>query len=460
MVSFDHRDPGTPEAEWEAAGLRDRATPWTLDDDVRHVVVLAAHPDDETLGAGGLLARAAGTGVPTAVVVASDGEGSHPTSGTSTAREIALARRLELVEATGIVAPGATLHLLGLPDGGLREHRAALAQHVDAVLDALDGPVLVAAPWRGDGHRDHRVLGEVAAAAVALRVDARLVEYPVWAWHWADPHGDDLPWDRLLALRLGVEEADLKRRALAAHRTQVEPLSDRPGDEPVLHAGMLEHFARDVELFVADDAPDVTPGPAASLPQEFFDRFYARRADPWGFETRWYEERKRDLTLAVLPRARFGRGLEVGCSTGVLTARLAERCDSLLGVDITDAPLAAARARLGERVRLEKHATPADWPEGRFDLVVLSEVGYYWDAHDLARGVDRAVASLADDGVLVACHWRHPVREYPTTGDAVHRALRAHDRLALLARHVEEDFLLDVLVPAPAVSVARAEGLL
>ena len=91
--------------------------------------------------------------------------------------------------------------------------------------------------------------------------------------------------------------------------------------------------------------------------------------------------------------------------------------------------------------------------------MVLSEVGYYCGPDDLRTLVDRAAGALATDGVLVACHWRHPVPEYPLGGDAVHAALRAHPRLALLARHEEEDFLLDVLVPAPATSVARATGL-
>ncbi len=121
---------------------------------------------------------------------------------------------------------------------------------------------------------------------------------------------------------------------------------------------------------------------------------------------------------------------------------------------------AAARTQDLPGVRVDRASVPQDWPEGRFDLVVLSEVGYYCGRDELALLVERAAASLTDDGVLVACHWRHPVPEYPVTGDEVHERLGAQPGLALLVRHEEEDFLLDVLVPSPATSVARATGLL
>ena len=105
-------------------------------------------------------------------------------------------------------------------------------------------------------------------------------------------------------------------------------------------------------------------------------------------------------------------------------------------------------------------AVPAQWPQGTFDLVVLSEVGYYLSLDELTSLGDRSLESLAPDGVLVACHWRHPVEEYPLGGDTVHAVLRARTGLVPLARHEEEDFLLDVLVRPPAVSVARQTGLL
>lgn len=469
MVSFDHRDPGTPEDAWVVAGICDR--PRALDlEGVDALVVLAAHPDDESLGAGGLVHRLGARGVPVTVVVATDGEGSHPESATSPA-ELRAVRRREVVAAVGELSPRVRVVLLGLPDGGLREHRPELERGLAAALDLTGGErPLLCAPWRGDGHRDHRIAGEVAAA-LAGRRGARLVEYPLWLWHWGDPAGDDVPWDDLRGLTLSAEDAAAKEKAVAAHASQVRPLSPEPGDEAVVGPEMLRHAARPVEVLVeaasADDqaepgrSPDQSRdrAPDRSLGRDFFDRFYTGRADPWGFETRWYEERKRGVLLASLPRPRFRSGLELGCSTGVLTAGLAERCDRMTGVDVAEAPLAAARRRLGPDVELLRLDTPHDWPDGAFDLVVLSEVLYYYGREDLDRTLDRVLGSLTEDGVVVACHWRHDVPEYPLGGDEVAERVRARPELGVVAHHEEEDFVLDVLARRPVTSVARATGL-
>lgn len=465
MVSFDHREPGTPEHAWVAAGVCERPQPLDLAG-VDALVVLAAHPDDESLGAGGLAHRLGARGIPVTVVVATDGEGSHPESATSPA-ELRAVRRREVVAAVGELCPAARVVLLGLPDGGLREHRPELERGVDAALALTGGDrPLLCAPWRGDGHRDHRVAGEVAAA-LAERRGVRLVQYPLWLWHWGDPAGHDVPWDDLRGLALSAEDAAAKEKAVAAHASQVLPLSPEPGDEAVVGPEMLRHAARPVEVLVettaghdrAEPARSRNRAPDRSLGRDFFDRFYTGRDDPWGFETRWYEERKRAVLLASLPRPRFRSGLELGCSTGVLTAGLAARCDRVTGVDVAEAPLAAARRRLGPAVELLRLDTPDDWPDGAYDLVVLSEVLYYYGREDLDRTLDRVLGSLTEDGVVVACHWRHDVPEYPLGGDEVAERVRARPELGAVAHHEEEDFLLDVLARGPVTSVARATGL-
>jgi SAM-dependent methyltransferase len=194
-----------------------------------------------------------------------------------------------------------------------------------------------------------------------------------------------------------------------------------------------------------------------TLPGGYFDGVYAGSTDPWGFTSRWYEQRKRALTMAALPALSYGTGLEVGCSIGVLTADLAERVEDLTAVDPSPVALAEARARVPDRVRLVRGLVPGDWPRGTYDLVVLSEVGYYLDPDDLGRLLDLVERDLAPGGTVLACHWRHPVADYPQSGDAVHEALARWPRLS---RTEEEDFLLDVLVPGGAPSVARRAGLL
>ncbi|MGG7508247.1 PIG-L family deacetylase [Plantibacter sp. YIM 135249] len=471
MVSFDHRDRGTLESEWLAderfTSLR------SIDPDPDVLVVLAAHPDDETLGAAALMAMSARRGARLIVVVATDGEGSHPESSTVTPERLASVRRREVTAAVRSLAPDAVIEFLGLPDGALREERLDLSGRLAAILDAAVSraarPLLVA-PWRGDGHRDHRIAGEVAAELAGAR-DIDLFEYPIWLWHWSAPGDAAMPWDRLRVLPVGDGARAAKRTALAEHHSQAEPLSELPGDEAVLGAEMQRHFDRPFETFVVAEratttgvtvsSPSHDASPAPSLGAEFFDEFYEGRSDPWGFETRWYEARKRAITLAALPDERYGDVLEIGCSTGVLSAELAMRADRLLAVDISEAPLERARERLAGRddVRFERHATPREWPTGLFDLIVLSEVGYYWGPADLETAIDHTLASLAPDGVLLTCHWRHEVPEYPLDGDRVHAAIGARDDLVRIVSHVEEDFLLEVFTRPPARSVARRTGL-
>ncbi len=202
-----------------------------------------------------------------------------------------------------------------------------------------------------------------------------------------------------------------------------------------------------------------------SLQPGYFDGVYADSDDPWGFADRWYEQRKRSLLLAALPRPRFRDAFEPGCSTGELTAALAPRCERLLATDVAERPLAAARARVAgqSHVSVQQLQVPQQWPPRRFDLIVLSELGYYLDEADLDQLLSAAATTLAPDGVLVTCHWRHPAPEYPQTGDevaaAVNGAARRHDWVSLVA-HVEEDFLLDVHGAPGVASVAHADGLL
>ena len=281
-----------------------------------------------------------------------------------------------------------------------------------------------------------------------------LLEYPVWAWHWSSPDDFALPAASARRLELSADARRAKAAAVAAHRSQVEPLSPAAGDEALVAPSFREHFTGGFETFV------VTEGARPSLGPDHFERIYAEADDPWGFEHRWYERRKRAVTLASLPRERFASAFEPGCSIGVLTEALAERCDRLLATDVAARPLEVARRRLAGRpgVRIERLQVPQEWPSEHFDLVVLSEIGYYLSAADLETLVRRAAASLTPDGVLVACHWRHPAGD-PLRGDDVHALLREVSGLDVLVEHVEEDFRLDVLVRAPAVSVARREGL-
>jgi SAM-dependent methyltransferase len=197
-----------------------------------------------------------------------------------------------------------------------------------------------------------------------------------------------------------------------------------------------------------------------STPLSYFERLYADSRDPWSFETRHYDARKHALTVAALPARRYRSGFEPGCSTGMLTARLADRCERLLAVDAVEAAARAAAERVADRphVRVRAGRVPRDWPDEVFDLIVLSELGYYFDDADLALLLDRAAGSLLPGGDLVAVHWRWPVAEHARAGDDVHAAVATVPGLFRLSRHEEADFLLEVF-SRNSVSVAQREGL-
>lgn len=448
-MTFDAREPGTDPRAWDAlvADLPP-ADPGAA----THVVVVAPHPDDESLGAGGLLASLAHRDVRVDVVVVTDGAASHAGAGAELARR----RAHEVRKAVDLLCPHACLTLLGLPDGATPDHRDAVAQGIDQVLGADATRSLLVAPWRGDGHRDHRVVGEVCAE-LAQQTGARLWEYPVWMWHWGTPDHPRVPTSSMRALPLRPHEIVAKSRAVRAHTSQVFD----PDGPPVLHGRFLAAFDRDVEVII-EAQPAAAPD-APTLPSDYFEKLHHRKSDPWGFATRWYEQRKRAVTMSALPAHDLGRVLEIGCSVGVLTEQLAARATHVVATDVSGTALRRADERLtaagtSGRVDLLHTDTDAGLPPGPFDVVVLSEVGYYLDRDRLVTLVTGLPEVLADDGAVLACHWRHPVTDYPLTGDDVDAVVERHLRLTETVRHVEEDFVLTVHT-RDGRSVARTEGL-
>ncbi len=195
----------------------------------------------------------------------------------------------------------------------------------------------------------------------------------------------------------------------------------------------------------------------------YFDHMYEKSTDPWGFATRWYERRKYALTLALLPQERFDTCFEPGCSIGVLTAELAQRCNRVVATDISRAALATARSRLAgggaDNVELRHWALGDTWPAEMFDLIVLSEVGYYLEPDTARRTIRQAVAHLTPNGSLIAAHWRHRVAEYPATGDEFHVLLDESSDMRRAGRYLDDDVVIDLLRPVGTKSVANKEGL-
>jgi predicted TPR repeat methyltransferase len=182
------------------------------------------------------------------------------------------------------------------------------------------------------------------------------------------------------------------------------------------------------------------------LGREYFEGLYAESGDPWNFEASEYEQNKYARTLAVLGERIFRRGLEAGASIGVFTEMLANRCDELLAVDVSERAVEAARRRLTGRrhVRVERRTLPEEMPHGPFDLIVASEVLYYFPREEMLTVLQDFERELARGGILLAVHWRRKTQTYPLQGDEVHDLLVEHSRLLNRVTIIEPDYRLDL----------------
>lgn len=185
------------------------------------LIVVAAHPDDETLGLGGMIAALTACGVHVEVVLVSDGGAAYSTLSKVQRRCLEHLRRLEFTKAAGILGVDETI-CLGLPDGEIAQHQAWLANQLHTILMQRPPGVWCAATWRGDGHPDHEGVGRAARSATGC-AGAVLLEYPIWMWHWALPDDFVVPWPSAHSVPLTQSDIKRKRAAVACFRSQLTP---------------------------------------------------------------------------------------------------------------------------------------------------------------------------------------------------------------------------------------------
>lgn len=398
----------------------------------RRLVVVSAHPDDETLGAAGLLRRVGAAGGTVELVLASDGEGALPEAGSLDRTALARTRLAEVDTALAELGVPARVHRLGLPDSRLdaRELVPALAgllEHADAW----------ASPWLGDPHPDHAAVGQACRAAAP--VTAHGFGFPIWARTRCDPGEPGVPWDRGYRLELSDADREAKRRAIAAHASQttVPPGADRA----VLSPATLAHFHGAREIYFREP-------PADGAGPEHFAARYRDDPDPWGVRTSWYERRKRDVVLASLPRERYRSAAEPGCGLGELTRELARRCAHLVASDAVDQAVHATTTAIAGLadvdVRCCDVTDPDALPQGT-DLVVLSEILYYLPPSQVDTVLDQVARTVIPGGDLVVVHWREWPAEAPADAASVHRRVCDDDRFVPLVEHVDDGFLLHVV---------------
>ncbi len=238
---------GTPDLAW---------LPWLAAQHMRRVcmselcghacrmVVVAPHPDDEVLACGGLLLMRAERGLPSMVVAVTDGEASHGISDFKGSKNLGAQRAEESYAGLAVLGvPSACVVRLGIADGSAARCVDDIAYKLQTLVEPSD--VLVTT-WCMDGHPDHEAVAQAARRASEV-VGCRLLQAPVWMWHWAEPHDARVPWEAMVAFDLHDDAIKAKQRALGCHHSQLAATGDGTG--PVLMQSIVERAARAQEYF-------------------------------------------------------------------------------------------------------------------------------------------------------------------------------------------------------------------
>ena len=162
--------------------------------------------------------------------------------------------------------------------------------------------------------------------------------------------------------------------------------------------------------------------------QRHFDRLYRHDPDPWGYRTTWAEQHRLGVLIATLDQPLYGRVFEPGCANGTLTELLAARSTHLVSWDSAPAAVDLTRAAVTAMsgVSCDVGSVPDDWPDGSFDLVVLSDFLYYLSAPDITAVLARATESVTGGGLIMSSHWRGTAADFLTPGGAaVHQVIES-----------------------------------
>ncbi|HTQ88072.1 MAG TPA: PIG-L family deacetylase [Streptosporangiaceae bacterium] len=232
--------PGTAEDSWDG-WIELRRLPAADPLAWPSAVIVAAHPDDEVLGAGGTMAVLAAAGARLRLIAVTDGEASHPGADP---RATGLTRTAESADALWVLGVrDIEVIRLRLPDAGLAACEDELS---DRLGELCAGFEVCLTPWEADAHADHEAAGRAARRAARL-TGQQVLSYPIWMWHWAKPGDRRVPWTRACQVPLGPDVAARKKAAIGAFASQ---LSEREGAGPVLAPGIVAHFTRDLEVLL------------------------------------------------------------------------------------------------------------------------------------------------------------------------------------------------------------------
>ena len=172
---------------------------------------------------------------------------------------------------------------------------------------------------------------------------------------------------------------------------------------------------------------------------------YRESEDPWNFATDAYEANRYDTIMRLIGERTFRRVFEPGCSIGILTQRLAHIATRIEAMDISPTAVERAGVRVAchQNVAVTLGSLPANIPDGCFDLIVLSEVGYYMDELTLRGLMDQLVRRLERHGELLAAHWLGVSPDHELSGDRVHEIIGNVSGLVLENSARYEGFRID-----------------
>lgn len=430
--AFTHRESGTDEATWLLDGAWDDVPRLALADVVARyprVILIAPHPDDESLALGATVHDLACADVDLTVVVATHGSRSS-------------VRRLEGDGAIASLSPRIATVWWDLPDGGLAEAEPELRR---GLAELADDATLIFAPVEHDGHADHEAVAR-AAEAVAMELGAAVLLYPVWWWHWAAP--PDVDWSRVRTLAPSLAGLRAKRDAIDCHRSQLVA----EDGHPIVGSAVLNRARRVIETVLVPRPPALAArvanaqsiGRGRSAVAEPFDAMYdGGTDDPWQLDASHYERRRLQLLLACLGRERYQRVLEIGCASGQLSSRLRDLADDVVGLDASADALRVA-ALQWPTVRWILGAAPRDIPDEDYDLIVVSEVGYFMDGVELLATLRAVRRRLRPGGELVIANWRGTTADIPLDGETVQQQALAMLDLPVRANYRDADLAIDV----------------
>ena len=409
------------------------------------ILVVAPHPDDETLGCGGAIAALRAKGLSVWVLVISDGTKSHARSAAYPAPKLRSLREAETRRAMKLLGVDASqITFFQLPDSAIptpesTEFASALDRFCQYFMTVA--PLIIFAPWRFDPHPDHQATWQLVNSALEqCSMTSRLIEYPIWDWDQAQRHTSELT---VASWRLDISQTlQVKKGAIAEYRSQTTHLIDDDPQGFYLTPEMITNFTQPWELYFEEkmNSPE-------SLSAEYFESLYQTDPDPWKFATSDYEAKKYEATLAALPHPRYRSAFEIGGSIGVLTEKLAPYCDALLSIDVSETAQiqAVQRCQSMPQVQFQIMQFPAQYPDETFDLITLSEVGYYWSLDDLKTAQDRIANCLEPDGYLLLVHWLPISPGYPLTGDEVHNSFLEMVRFHHVLGQRTSEYRLDLL---------------